>query len=508
MADETEPHELVDEHSQLRTVINSAVDGVIVIDERGLVEAANPAAEKLFGYSVEELLGRNVKMLMPAPYRDEHDGYLKNYSRTGERKIIGIGREVEGRRKDGTSFPLYLAVSEVVVGNRRVFTGFVHDLTDLRKSEAQGAQLGRILEESQNEIFIFDAKSLRFLLMNRGALANTGYTPEEIFTLTPVDIKPELSTEQFRLILVPLVSGQVSVLRFETVHQRRNGSRYNVHVQLQKAQWEGQDAFVATILDITELKQVQQELARLNAELEQRVEQRTEELHQAQEQLVRREKLATLGQLSGGVAHEIRNPLGVIKNSVYYLKMVSDQLDGESRECIAEIEREIETANRIVSELLDYTRDSPTRDAVQFSLATAVKNAVRSASVPDTVQLTIVESETLHTVFADQGQVERVFINLIRNACQAMSGSGTLTITSADDGDFANVSVKDTGMGIPKTDLQNVFEPLFTTKAKGIGLGLAVSRRYARLNGGSLSVESTVSSGTTFILRIPFSEQT
>ncbi len=262
----------MDDAARLRAVLYSAVDGVITINEQGIVEAANPAAEKLFGYTVAEMVGRNVSMLMPSPYREEHDGYMANYCRMGERKIIGIGREVKGRRKDGSSFPAYLAVSEVRLGHHRIFTGFVHDLTDLRRVEEQATQLGRILEESLNEIFIFDAETLRFLLVNRGALANVGYSDEEMSRLTPVDIEPEFTLAQFRILLAPLTTGGRSVLQFETVHQRRDGTRYNVDVRLQKTEWEQREAFVATIIDVTAHKRAKAELARRDVELEFMVE--------------------------------------------------------------------------------------------------------------------------------------------------------------------------------------------------------------------------------------------
>jgi two-component system, LuxR family, sensor kinase FixL len=262
----------LDDAAQLRAVLDSAVDGVITIDERGIIEAANPAAEKLFGYTVSEMVGRRVNMLMPSPYREEHDGYLANYCRTGERRIIGIGREAEGRRKDGSTFPLYLAVSEVSLGHRRVFTGFVHDLTDLRRVEEQATQLGRILDESLNEIFIFDAETLKFLLVNRGALSNIGYSAEEMSRLAPFDIEPGFSAAQFRNRIKPLLSDEKSVLQFETVHERRNGSIYDVDVRLQKTKWEQREAFVATVIDITEHKRTQKQLAKRDVELEFMVE--------------------------------------------------------------------------------------------------------------------------------------------------------------------------------------------------------------------------------------------
>ena len=133
--------------AKLRGILESAVTAILTIDERGLVENVNPATERLFGYSAAELLGQNIKMLMPEPYEAEHDGYIANYLQTGVTKIIGIGREVSGRRKDGTTFPLHLSVSEFSADGRRYFTGMIHDLSDrkhveeaLRESERRFAQ--------------------------------------------------------------------------------------------------------------------------------------------------------------------------------------------------------------------------------------------------------------------------------------------------------------------------------------------------------------------------------
>jgi PAS domain S-box-containing protein len=133
--------------AKLRGILESAVTAIITIDDRGLIENINPATERLFGYSATELIGQNVKVLMPEPYKAEHDGYLDNYLKTGIKKIIGIGREVSGRRKDGTTFPLHLSVSAFEADGRRYFTGMIHDLSDrkhveeaLRESERRFAQ--------------------------------------------------------------------------------------------------------------------------------------------------------------------------------------------------------------------------------------------------------------------------------------------------------------------------------------------------------------------------------
>lgn len=124
-----------DSEARMRAIFETAVDAIITIDERGMVDRFNPAAERLFGYMASEVVGRNVSMLMPSPYREEHDGYLENYHRTGERRIIGIGREVSALRKDGTVIPIELAVAEMRVGDRRMFTGVVRDISERKAAE-------------------------------------------------------------------------------------------------------------------------------------------------------------------------------------------------------------------------------------------------------------------------------------------------------------------------------------------------------------------------------------
>src|SRR4029079_15989152 len=131
--------------AHLTSILDTVPDAMIVIDERGIMQSFSTAAQRLFGYEAAEVMGRNIKMMMPSPYRENHDGYLARYLSTGERRIIGIGSVVVGERKDGSTFPMELAVGEMKSGDQRYFTGFIRDLTERQKTEAR-------LQELQSEL--------------------------------------------------------------------------------------------------------------------------------------------------------------------------------------------------------------------------------------------------------------------------------------------------------------------------------------------------------------------
>lgn len=139
--------ELRKEEARIRAILETAPNGIITIDEQRTIVSVNPMVETLFGYSKDELIGQNIKMLMPEPYHSNHDGYVGNYLNTGKKKVIGIGREVKGMHKDGTTFPLYLSVGEAIVGDERFFTGILHDMTELKKAEEAVKKYAEELEE-------------------------------------------------------------------------------------------------------------------------------------------------------------------------------------------------------------------------------------------------------------------------------------------------------------------------------------------------------------------------
>jgi sigma-B regulation protein RsbU (phosphoserine phosphatase) len=173
-----------DTESNLRAILDTISDGVIVINDVGIIQLLNPAAERLFGYKREELIGENVNRLMPSPYHEEHDGYLANYRKTGIKKIIGTGREVAGQRKDGSVFPMYLSIGELRQGNRRLFVGITHDLTRRKKNEEYLSILSGAVEQSPNAIMIADLEG-RITFVNRAFCRLTGYAADEVIGLNP-----------------------------------------------------------------------------------------------------------------------------------------------------------------------------------------------------------------------------------------------------------------------------------------------------------------------------------
>ena len=248
------------------------------------------------------------------------------------------------------------------------------------------------------------------------------------------------------------------------------------------------------VTDITKRKQTEEVL-----------EKSYKDLKAAQEQLVRHEKLAVLGQLAGGVGHELRNPLGVMSNAVYYLNTILPDADETTKEYMEIISSEISNADKIVSDLLDFSRVTAS-EREKIALAELVAKILEKQRAPEDVEVTITMPPELPAVFVDPDKIGQVLGNLITNAFQAMPDGGRLTVRARDEGDKVSLSITDTGCGISKENMKNIFEPLFTTRARGIGLGLAVSRSLVEANGGSINVESEEGKGTTFTLILPTKE--
>jgi signal transduction histidine kinase len=218
--------------------------------------------------------------------------------------------------------------------------------------------------------------------------------------------------------------------------------------------------------------------------------------------LQRSERLAAIGQVAGGIAHELRNPLNVIKTSVYYLLNARTPNPAKTAEHLQRIERHVLTADGVITALSDFAR-MPLPNVRPFVLAECLREVLEDTTIPEKVRVTLVLPATLPRALADVDQVRIVFGNLIRNAREAMPEGGELTLRGTAIEEGVELTVADTGVGIAPENLSRVLEPLFSTKARGLGLGLAIARAILEKNQGSLRVQSELGRGSTFTVRLP-----
>lgn len=485
----------VDAEAQLNSILNIVSDAIITIDENGTIASFSPGAEKLFGYGALEVIGNNVNTLMPTPYHEEHDGYLAHYRSTGEKKIIGIGREVEAKRKDGSTFPINLAVNEMLVDGQRMFTGVVHDISALKNAQSMSNRFGNILERSLNEIYVFDDETLRFVQVNRGARENMGYSADEFSEMTPVDIKPELTSEQFAELIQPLRDNAKKPLVFKTVHQRKDGSTYPVEVNLQLMIDETPNVFVAIIMDISE------------------TERRDALLRQSQ-------KMEAVGQLTGGIAHDFNNLLTVILGNN---ELLAGRLAGDERSMkfLSASTGAAERGAQLTSQLLSFARQQPLdTKVIDLNKLVSDMKGMLQRTLGETVTLGLDLAPSLGNAQADANQLHNAILNLAINARDAMPEGGRLVIETSnvdfdpktaaerievDPGQYVRISVSDTGTGMSAETQTRVLEPFFTTKeqGKGTGLGLSMVHGFAKQSGGHLDIYSELGHGTTVNLYLP-----
>jgi C4-dicarboxylate-specific signal transduction histidine kinase len=252
-----------------------------------------------------------------------------------------------------------------------------------------------------------------------------------------------------------------------------------------------------------------QRIRQLNEDLDAKVKQRTQQLLAAQEELVRKEKLAVLGQVAGSVGHELRNPLGVMSNAVYFLQTVLADADETTREYLNIIQSEIAASERIVSDLLDSVRTKPPQPET-VGVQELLEQTLRKLSIPPSVAVQLDIPATLSALRVDAQQIHQVLRNLISNGVEAMPQGGTLQIRAKADEAAKKiiVSVRDSGLGMTAQQLDRLFQPLFTTKPRGIGLGLVVVKNLTQANGGTIEVESEAGKGTLFTVTLPATDET
>ncbi len=498
---------LADSEAIYHSLVESLPQNIFRKDKEGRFTFANSNFCATLGIPLHQVLGKTDLDFYP-------EELAKKYSQD-DKKVMESGKvfdTVEEHRTPAgqklyvqvVKTPAYDSKGEIIG-----IQGIFWDVSDQKRAEEALADERNLLRTVINNlpdlIYAKDTES-RFIMGNVAVARVMGAkTPDELLGKTDLDFYPEELATGYRADEQKVIqTGQPLANREEPLADQDTGkqgwlSSTKVPLRDNSGNVVG---LVGIGRDITDRKQAEETLKQYSEKLEQMVEERTAELREAQEELIRKEKLAVLGQLAGGVGHELRNPLGAIKNAAYFLRMVLEQPEPEVEETVDILEKEVATCERIISSLLGFARRKPpTRRKVDAN--DSVREALSRIKAPENIEV-VSELQSLPPILADPDQLSQVFGNIILNAVQAMPEGGRLVLRSEvpSPGQVA-LSFTDTGVGIPKENLRKLFEPLFTAKAKGIGLGLAVTKTLVEGHGGTIEVSSEIGNGSTFTVTLP-----
>ncbi len=495
--------QLEEEREQLRLILDGAPDSVVVIDERGNIRFFNAAAVKTFGYSVEEVLHNNVSMLMPSPDREQHDSYLERYRLTGIPHIIGHGREVTARRRDGSTFPARLAISETRVGTQRLFTGFLQNLEAQKKAESELAaereQFNSILETAPDPVVIINELG-RIQFFNRASVTTFGYQPEEVIGKNVNLLMPSPDRERHDSYLARYMDTHVPHIigvGREVVARKKDGTTFPARLAISEARVGDKRLFTGFLQNLTAQKRSEEALVQSNVRL-----------RETQAQLYHAARHGDLGEMASAIAHELNQPLTAILNYVQAGRSMIDaakdpELMTKLRDYMERTATQANRAGTIIRRLRQlYERGDA--DAVPDDLNDAVAQALDLALIgvkESGVDVQLKLAHDLPEVLIDRQQIQQVIINLVRNAAEAMQVSPhkQLIISTEPDADsMVRLTVCDTGPGLPEEIARNLFAPFQTTKPTGMGLGLSICRSIIEAHGGKIWATETPGGGTTF----------
>jgi len=492
---------LMESETQYRQLVNAAQEGIWALDSSYDTVFVNPRMAQMLGYAESEMVGKNLCDFLD-PQTAKMTKLFLCQPQPG-----GVQFEYEFPMKDGPLIYTSLSMSQITDDDgKRVGTlALVADITEREKAESSlkssEEKFRNLAEQSPNMIFI--NQKGRIVYANREAEEATGYKKEEFYSpeFNFMDLIAPESKELAKSKFIKHMKGEIGH-QYEYKLISKKGRTIDVINNQKVIDYNGEPAILGIVTDITESKRLKEKLEQYSMHLESLVKERTAKLEQAQAQLVKSERLVAIGELAGMVGHDLRNPLTGIKNAAYYLKKKGVTCpEGQAKEMLEIIDKAIDHSNKIINDLLDYSREMHL-DLTECTPHTLLEEAVRMIQVPDRIEIVnhVLEESRVRV---DADKMMRVFINLIKNAVDAMPEKGTLEITSHKTKDNLEIAFADTGMGIPDETLPKIFSPLFTTKAQGMGFGLAICKRIVESHGGTITVKTAVNKGTTFTITLP-----
>lgn len=484
-----------DRQARISAVVETVVDGIITIDNRGKIETFNRAAEKIFGYTSNEVTGQNVKTLMPQSFRDEHDSYLHNYRETGDAQVIGNDREVIGLRKDGTTFPMDLAIGEMVIDGRQMFTGIVRDISERKQIEQmrneatqqasdRQARISAVLETVVDGIITIDNRG-KIETFNRAAEKIFGYTSTEITGINVKSLMPAPFREEHDGYLKNYrETGDAQVIGNdrEVVGRRKDGTTFPMDLAIGEMVIDGQQMFTGIVRDISERKEIER---------------------------MKNEFVST-------VSHELRTPLTSMMGSLGLLK--ADVLGEMPEQTKAMLDIAHKNGQRLIN-LLNDILDVEKMEAGKLEyvmkpleILPLMENAIEAnLGYGDAHGVTFIlgKESSAATVQADEARMMQVMSNLMSNAAKYSAKGDEVEISVTTTDDSVRVAVADKGPGIRPEHYEKIFKKFSQAdssdnRAKdGTGLGLSITKSIVESHGGRIDFTSEVDKGTTFFFELP-----
>jgi PAS domain S-box-containing protein len=492
-------------------------DAVVAVDREGTILQINSLTEALFGYTRDELIGKQIEVLVPERQRAQHHGHRTNFAEQPRVRRMGAGLELQGRRRDGSEFPLDISLSPVHTERGLVVFGAIRDISDRKAIEQELRRASRELERTKNRELLEYQSRLALIVdssedaiisknldgvittWNQGAEHIYGYTAEEMVGQHISVLAPADRAEEIPQILEKIRRGE-RVEHFESVRVAKGGRHLNVSISVSPVRNPEGTILGGSIIarDITAQKRVEDQLRQL-------------------------QKMEAIGRLAGGVAHDFNNILGIITACT---ELLQDRLQGQpaALEYVDAIKEGTQRGAALTRQLLAFSRKQVVQPTL-FDVNQRLKQTSRllQSLIGDDVEIRLVSRTEMALVDVDPGQLDQIILNLAVNARDAMPRGGRLILETAlvefdealaraypslTTGKYVMLAASDTGTGMDQQTVSRIFEPFFTTKEMGKGTGLGLSTVYGivQQNAGAIVVYSEPGRGTSFKIYLPSAE--
>lgn len=473
--------------------MDTVLDGLIIIDDKGTIQSFNPAATRIFGYKDDEVIGSNVKMLMPDPYHSEHDIYLKNYLTTGTKKVIGIGREVEAKRKDGSIFPMELGINEMVIDNKRAFVGTIRDITERRQAEKrleeEALRLNAVMNTVLDGLITIDDKGT-IQSFNPAAVRIFGYKDYEVIGRNVKMLMPDPYHSEHDVYLENyLTTGTKKVIGIgrEVKAKRKDGSVFPMELGINEMVIDNKRMFVGTIRDITERSEAEKAIGRYIGELK-----------------LSNQELDDFAYIA---SHDLKEPIrGLCNNAQFLQEDYEEQLDVGGKKRISRMLYLCGRMEQLVDDLLYFSRLGRQELAVQEVDLNLIISDIEKM-LEDNLEeknARIIVPEKLPVITCDMPRIKELFRNLITNAIKYNDKPDKTVEIGMSMQDSEKVYyVKDNGIGISRefyNDVFRIFKRLHNEEdnVRGTGIGLTFVKKIIERHGGKIWLESEMLKGTIF----------